>query len=86
MGLGKKIRQSGEFQRELTPGCLFMYLWECPTTFLFKFAVFLFAVLAAVNLCLLVCQVEDMGKLLLNGCDAAGVLALNHIGDFLGKL
>ena len=53
---------------------------------LIKGAVFLLTVLAAVGLGLLVCQIEDVGQLLLDGGDAPGVFAVDDIGDCLGKL
>ena len=53
---------------------------------LIKGAVFLLTVLAAVGLGLLVCQIEDVGQLLLDGGDAPGVLAVDDISDCLGKL
>jgi Mg2+/citrate symporter len=53
---------------------------------LFIFAVLFLTILAAVGLCLLVRQIEDVGELLLDRGDAARVLALDHVGDFLWKL
>ena len=43
-------------------------------------------VLAAVCLCLLIREIEDMRKLLLDRGDAARVLAVDHIGDLFRKL
>ena len=49
-------------------------------------AVLLVTVLAAVDFLFFISQIEDMGKLLLHGCDAPGVLAVDHVGDLFGKL
>lgn len=53
---------------------------------LLKFAVLFLAVLAPVCLGLLVSQIEYMGKLLLDGSNAARVLALDYIGNLFRKL
>lgn len=45
-----------------------------------------FTVQAAVYLILLIREEEYLGKLLLDGGDASGVLAMNDIGELLGKL
>lgn len=45
-----------------------------------------FTVQAAVYLILLIREEEYLRKLLLDGGDASGVLAMDHIGDLLGKL
>lgn len=47
--------------------------------------VFLFAVLAAIDLFFLVCQEEDLIQSLLDGCDTAGILATDHVGDLFRK-
>ena len=46
----------------------------------------LLTVLAAIGLGFLVGQIEDVGQLLLDGGNAAGVLAPDYIGDLSGKL
>ena len=48
--------------------------------------VFLFTVLAAIDLFFLVCQEEDLIQSLLDGCDTAGILAADHVGDLFRKL
>lgn len=48
-------------------------------------AVFLFAVFAAVDLILLICEDKYMIKLLLDGSDASRILAFDHIPDLFGK-
>ena len=47
--------------------------------------VFLFTVLAAIDLFFLVCQEEDLIQSLLDGCDTAGILATDHVGDLFRK-
>ena len=42
--------------------------------------------MAAVGLAFFIRQIEDVGKLLLDGGDAARILAVNHIDDLLGQL
>ena len=49
-------------------------------------SVFFFAVLAAVNFFFFICQEEYMIQPLLDGSDAAGVFAFDHIGDLFWKL
>ena len=62
--------------------------YSAPFSFctLFKRAVLLLAVLAAVGLRLLIRQIEDVGQLLLDGGDAAGILAVDYIGNLFGEL
>ena len=48
-------------------------------------AVFFFAVQTAVGLAFFVGQKEDMRQPLFNGGDAAGIFAVEHIGDPLGE-
>ena len=49
------------------------------------FAVFLFAVFAAVDLFFLIGEDKYVGQSLLNGSDASGVAAFEDVGDLLGK-
>lgn len=51
----------------------------------FLFRVFFLAVSAAVNFFVFIGEIEYMGKSLLDGGDAAGILAVNHVGDLFGK-
>ena len=44
-------------------------------------AIFLFAVFAAVDLLFLISEDKDVRKLLLDGCDTAGIFAFQHIFD-----
>ena len=53
---------------------------------LFGLSVFLFAVHAAVSLSLLICKIEDVRQLLLNGGNAARILAADHVGDLFRQL
>ena len=48
-------------------------------------AVLLVTVLAAVDFLFFISQIEDMGKLLLHGCDAPGILAVDHVDKTVGK-
>ena len=45
--------------------------------------IFFFAVHAPVSFGLLICQIEYIWKLLLDGSDAAWVFTADHIGDLL---
>ena len=49
------------------------------------FAVFLFAVFAAVDLFFLIGEDEYVGQSLLNGSDASGVAAFDDVFDLFGK-
>ena len=48
-------------------------------------AVLLFAVFAAVDLFILICEDEDVIQTLFDGSDAAGIFAMNDIFDFFWK-
>ena len=48
--------------------------------------VFFFAVFAAIDFILRICQYKDMVQALLDGSDTPGVLAADHIGDLFGKM
>ena len=45
--------------------------------------VLLITISAAIYLMILIIEIENMRQLLLDGGDAAGILALDHIGDLL---
>ena len=49
------------------------------------FRIFFFAIPAAVNFFLLIGKIKYMRKPLLDGGNAAGVFALNHVGDLIRK-
>ena len=48
-------------------------------------SIFLFAVLAAIDLFLRICQEKDMRQLLFDGGDASGIMTMDHILDLAGK-
>ena len=52
---------------------------------LLSFCILLFAVLAAINLVFFIRKEEDMGKSLLDGCDASGIVAAYNVFYFFGK-
>jgi len=47
--------------------------------------VFLFTILTAIDFLVGICQNEDMGQLLFNGGNAAGIVAFDHIFDLFGQ-
>ena len=57
--------------------------YAIPLSVLHALIIFLFAVHAPVSFGLLICQIENIWKLLLDGSDAAWVFAADHIGDLL---
>ena len=48
--------------------------------------IFLVTVLAAVKFLLFIGQIEDMVESLLDGCDAAGIFAVDDVDQLFGKL